>query len=227
MHACVHVFISIKHQIIESACYPPICQISADHVSSSCQGSSPLQERRPWIWGCCYDRIKYSEMYILDAQWMLYVANAWFGNEGYNWTINPNWIDDAWPTCPARYLLMVCSPEKIRNIFEIYLIRANSCPRNSAKAGYRRASFLWQVFIWQVLFAKCTCLYATYFIWQVFIWQVLLYWCERVNKFTLTIRWQSHQMLRLLWQVFFVDPYRRAKFVLWQVFLWQVHLFKS
>ena len=29
-----------------------------------------------------------------------------------------------------------------------------------------------------------------------------------------------------LWQVFFVDPVRRAKFVLWQFFLWQVHLFK-
>ena len=54
------------------------------------------------------------------------------------------------------------------------------------KAGYRRASFPWQVFIWQVLFAKCTCVYATYFIWQVFIWQFLLYWCKRVNKFTLT-----------------------------------------
>jgi hypothetical protein len=40
--------------------------------------------------------------------------------------------------------------------------------------GYRRASFLWQVFMWQVLFAKCTCVCATNFIWQVFIWQVLL-----------------------------------------------------
>ena len=44
-----------------------------------------------------------------------------------------------------------------------------------------------QVFMWQVLFAKCTCVCATNFIWQVFIWQVLLCWCERVNKFTLTL----------------------------------------
>ena len=35
------------------------------------------------------------------------------------------------------------------------------------KAGYRRASFLWHVFMWQVLSAKCKCVYATNFIWQV------------------------------------------------------------
>jgi hypothetical protein len=42
------------------------------------------------------------------------------------------------------------------------------------KAGYRRASFLWQDFMWQVIFAKCTCVFATNFIWQVFIRQVLI-----------------------------------------------------
>jgi hypothetical protein len=38
------------------------------------------------------------------------------------------------------------------------------------KAGYRRASFLWQVFMWQVLFAR---LYAQ--LWQFFLWQVHLF----------------------------------------------------
>jgi hypothetical protein len=34
-------------------------------------------------------------------------------------------------------------------------------------------SFYVTSFICQVLFSKCTCVYATNFIWQVFIWQVL------------------------------------------------------
>ena len=39
-----------------------------------------------------------------------------------------------------------------------------------SKAGYRRASFLWQVFMWQVLFARlCAQL------WQFFLWQVHLF----------------------------------------------------
>jgi hypothetical protein len=90
------------------------------------------------------------------------------------------------------------------------------------------SSFLWQVFMWQVLFGKCTCVYATNLIWQVFIWQVLftgMVWTCQEKVFIENHDGQSHQILRLFWQVFFVDPYRRTKFVLWQFFLWQVHLF--
>jgi hypothetical protein len=60
----------------------------------------------------------------------------------------------------------------------------------SCKAGYRRASFLWEVFMWQVLFAKCTCVYATNFIWQVFIWQVLF---TGVNVST-SLLWQFNEV---------------------------------
>jgi hypothetical protein len=36
-----------------------------------------------------------------------------------------------------------------------------------------KIEIFFKVFMWQVLFAKCTCVYATNFMWQVFIWQVL------------------------------------------------------
>jgi hypothetical protein len=86
-------------------------------------------------------------------------------------------------------------------------------------------SFYVTSFIWQVHVCICNTFYMTSFRMTSFI-----YWCERVRKRCLSPPWenhdgQSHQILRLLWQVFFVDPYRRTKFVLWQFFLWQVHLF--
>jgi hypothetical protein len=80
---------------------------------------------------------------------------------------------------------------------------------------------------------KCTCVYATNFIWQLFFTGVnmstSLLWqfgqqCNSTADNASAGQYQ--QMVRLLWQVFFVDPYRRTKFVLWQFFLWQVHLFK-
>jgi hypothetical protein len=108
-----------------------------------------------------------------------------------------------------------------------------SAKSNKFKAGYRRASFLWQVFLWQVLFVKCTCVYATNFIWQVFIWQVLI---TGVNVST-SLLWQfiySSQLANHIKCSDYFDKFsllthkdEQNWFVLWQFFLWQVHLFKS
>jgi hypothetical protein len=44
---------------------------------------------------------------------------------------------------------------------------------------------------------------------------------------SLTYRSLNIQVLKLLCQIFFVDPYRGTKFVFWQFPPWQTHLFKS
>jgi hypothetical protein len=96
-----------------------------------------------------------------------------------------------------------------------------------SKAGFRRASFLWQVFMWQVLFPNCTCVCATNFICQVFMWQVLFTGVNvsekgvyrRHDRKIIIVRWPITSNVQITWQVFFVDPYRRTKFVLWQFFL--------
>jgi hypothetical protein len=94
----------------------------------------------------------------------------------------------------------ICSDPFTRTTLPEHLFRRTSCQGQHSKfnkfhhkatswskAGYRRASFLWQVFMWQILFAKCTCENATNFIWQVFIWQVLF--TKGVNVST-SLLWQ-------------------------------------
>ena len=74
------------------------------------------------------------------------------------------------------------------------------------KAGYTRASFLWQFLIYLVVWTNE----------QVFF-----------DKYSLQPAIQLHSGRQFSWQVFLVNPYRRASSAMCQVFPWQVHLFKS
>jgi hypothetical protein len=90
-----------------------------------------------------------------------------------------------------------------------------------------------QVFIRQVLFGNCAnvCVRTTNFLWQDFGFltdtiTIISYYNNRL-VISLTYRSLNMQVLKLLCQIFFVDPYRGTKFVFWQFPPWQTHLFKS
>jgi hypothetical protein len=94
--------------------------------------------------------------------------------------------------------------------------------------GYRRASFLWQLFMWQVLFAKCTCVYATNFIWQVSYdkFYLLVWTCQkkvfiaamtRQDRKIIIVRWPITSNAQITLTSFFCWPIQtKKKFLLWQ-----------
>ncbi len=108
-------------------------------------------------------------------------------------------------------------------IFIFTSIHLLFCLSRLQTSKFSMTSFHMTSFISQVHVSICNIFYMTSF--HMTSYTLLVWTCQQVY-FDEPLANRTDQMLRLLWQVFFVDPYRRAKFVLWQFFLWQVHLFK-
>jgi hypothetical protein len=90
---------------------------------------------------------------------------------------------------------------------------------------YNVTNFIWQVFIWQVLFTGVNV--STSLLWQFISSQQCNSTADNASARKDAILnfyfWPITSNAQTIWQVFFVDPYRRTKFVLclWQFFLWQ------